>query len=174
VTLIDSNVVLDIVTADAEWAGWSFYQLRSATLRGPAYINDIIYAELSVRFAAIEDCDRTLSRLALRRRAVPEAALFLAGKAFLRYRQRGGVQNCVLSDLFIGAQAAVENLTLLTRDPARYRSHFPQERLLHPSRGDTCLPCQILKHRATGAWRLPFCWITPSSRIRSGLVEAGS
>ncbi len=132
-TLIDSNVILDVVTNDAIWAAWSFHQIRSATLRGPAYINDIVYAEISVGFDAIEDCDIALSRLAVSRRPIPDAALFLAGKAFLRYRRRGGTRTGVLPDFFIGAQAAVERLALLSRDPNRYGRYFPDIKLIAPS-----------------------------------------
>ncbi len=132
-TLIDSNIILDVVTGDPRWAAWSFHQIRSATLRGPAYINDIVYAEISVGFDAIEECDRALSRLGVMRRPLPDAALFLAGKAFLRYRRRGGTRTGVLPDFFIGAQAAVERLVLLSRDPGRYCSYFPDVRLIAPA-----------------------------------------
>jgi predicted nucleic acid-binding protein len=130
--LIDTNVLLDIVTNDATWANWSIGQLDAAALRGPLVINDVVYAELSVRFAAIESLEAVLDEAAITLAAIPRAALFLAGKAFQRYRARGGRRTGVLPDFFIGAHAAVAGLTLLTRDAQRYRDYFPTTDLVTP------------------------------------------
>jgi predicted nucleic acid-binding protein len=130
--LIDTNVLLDIVTNDATWANWSIGQLDAAALKGPLVINDVVYAELSVRFAAIEPLEAVLNEAAITLAAIPRAALFLAGKAFQRYRTRGGRRTGVLPDFFIGAHAAVAGLTLLTRDAQRYRDYFPTTDLVTP------------------------------------------
>jgi predicted nucleic acid-binding protein len=131
-TLVDTNILLDVVTDDPRWAAWSIYQLDAAKLRAPIVINDIIYAELSVRFSSAEAVDGVLQEGDLTLRAMPREALFLAGKAFARYRASGGKRTGVLPDFFIGAQAEAESLTLLTRDPSRYRTYFPSLRLITP------------------------------------------
>jgi len=131
-TLIDTNVLLDIVTNDAAWANWSIGQLDAAALRGPLVINDVVYAELSVRFAAIEPLEAVLDEAAITLATIPRAALFLAGKAFQRYRARGGRRTGVLPDFFIGAHAAVAGFRLLTRDAQRYRDYFPTTDLVTP------------------------------------------
>jgi predicted nucleic acid-binding protein len=125
-TLVDTNVLLDLVTNDAQWADWSIRQLDAAALKGPLLINDVVYAELSVRFAAIETLEAALDEVAISVAAMPRAALFLAGKVFQSYRAAGGSRTGVLPDCFIGAHAAVAGLPLLTRDARRYRSYFPQ------------------------------------------------
>jgi hypothetical protein len=132
VTLVDTNVLLDVVTDDPTFADWSLAQLEAASLRGPLVINDVIYAELSVRYGRIEDLDEFVERAGLRREAMPAAALFLAGKAFLAYRQAGGSRTGVLPDFFIGAHAAVQGVPLLTRDVARCRTYFPTVALIEP------------------------------------------
>jgi predicted nucleic acid-binding protein len=131
-TLIDTNVLLDIVTDDATWANWSIRQFDAAALKGPLAINDVVYAELSVRSEAIEAIEAVLDEAAISLAAIPRAALFLAGKAFQRYRTSGGRRTGVLPDFFIGAHAAVADLTLLTRDAQRYRSYFPTVDLVTP------------------------------------------
>jgi predicted nucleic acid-binding protein len=133
-TLADTNVLLDVVTNDARWAGWSRHQLEAASLQGAIWINDVIYAELSVRFARIEDLDATLAIAGIECRPLSRAALFLAGKAFVLYRQAGGTRGSLLPDFFIGAQAAIEGLVILTRDPRRYRSYFPTVALVAPEK----------------------------------------
>jgi predicted nucleic acid-binding protein len=130
--LVDSNVVFDVVTNDDEWAGWSQSQLEQAAASGPLTINDVIYAELSTRYATIEAADAMLRHLQIDVAAIPRSALFLAGKAYLRYRAIGGVRTGVLSDFFIGAHAAVERWPLLTRDVRRYRTYFPTVELIAP------------------------------------------
>jgi predicted nucleic acid-binding protein len=131
-TLVDTNVLLDLVTADPVWADWSIRQLDTAALQGPLVINDVVYAELSVRFAAIEDLNAVLDESGIELAAIPRAALFLAGKVFHRYRAAGGTRTGVLPDFFIGAHAAVSRLTLLTRDVQCYRRYFPAIELVTP------------------------------------------
>jgi predicted nucleic acid-binding protein len=131
-TLVDTNVLLDILTADPNWADWSIRQLDAASLQGPVVINDVVYAELAVRFATIEAVDTVLADADIEIAAISRAALFLAGKVFLRYRAAGGTRTGVLPDFFIGAHAAVSRLTLLTRDARRYRTYFPSLQLLAP------------------------------------------
>ena len=131
-TLVDTNVLLDVATKDRAWADWSLGQLDAAAIRGPILINDIIYAELSVRYARVEDVDAFIDVAALTRQTIPRAALFLAGKAFQAYRASGGKRTGVLPDFFIGAHAAVEGLQLLTRDEQRYRTYFPKLILIAP------------------------------------------
>lgn len=131
-TLVDTDVLLDVVTNDPKWADRSIRALDAASLGGPLLIDDVIYAELSVRFSAIETLDAAIEEAGLEHAATPRAALFLAGKAFQRYRARGGGRTGVLPDFFIGAHAAVEGFELLTRDVARYRSYFPKLKIVAP------------------------------------------
>ena len=131
-TLVDTNVLLDVVTDDPVWADWSIRHLDAAALNGPLIINDVIYAELSVRITTIESLEAILDEAGVAVAAMPRAALFLAGKAFQRYRAAGGQRMGVLPDFFIGAQAAVMRLPLLTRDAQRYRGYFPTVDLLAP------------------------------------------
>ena len=131
-TLVDTNVLLDLFTDDPTWAPWSLRQLDIAALRGPLAINDIVYAELSVRVATIEALNSVLEEAGVGIEAMPRAALFLAGKAFQRYRARSGPRPGVLPDFFIGAHAAVTGWPLLTRDARRYRTDFPSVRLVAP------------------------------------------
>jgi predicted nucleic acid-binding protein len=131
-TLVDTNVLLDLVTDDSDWADWSVRQLDAAALRGELVIDDVVYAELSVRFATIEALDAVLDEARLSIATMPRAALFLAGKVFQRYRAAGGTRTGVLPDFFIGAHAAVAGLPLLTRDARRYRTYFPSIDLITP------------------------------------------
>ena len=131
-TLVDTNVLLDLVTDDAVWADWSVAQLEAASLLGPLLINDVIYAELAVRYDRIEDLDGFLKDAGIEVVSVPRAALFLAGKVFVRYRRAGGSRTGVLPDFFIGAHAAVAQLPLLTRDVGRYLTYFPTIGLISP------------------------------------------
>ena len=133
-TLVDANVLLDVVTDDPVWVAWSLARLAEAALTGSILINDVIYAEISVRFSTIEELDGTLADAAIGIVPIPGSALFLAGKAFLRYRKAGGVRAGVLSDFFIGAHAAVEGWPLLTRDARRYRTYFPGITVITPDR----------------------------------------
>jgi predicted nucleic acid-binding protein len=131
-TLVDSNVLLDVLTEDPIWAEWSTGALAEAAEIGPLFINPIVHAEVSVRFSRIEDLEDALHPDDFRRAALPWAAAFLAGKAFLAYRRNRGAASTPLPDFYIGAHAAVEDLDLLTRDPARYRTYFPTVRLHAP------------------------------------------
>ncbi len=133
-TLVDSNVLLDIFTRTPNWWEWSLIQLEEAALHGPLLINDVIYAETSVRFQYIDEFDGALTALGITIAPIPRTALFLAGKAFTRYRSEGGVRTGVLPDFFIGAHADVERLPLLTRDSRRYRHHFPKAVLIAPEK----------------------------------------
>jgi len=132
VTLVDSNVLLDVVTDGEVWADWSQAQLERAALRGPLIINDVVYAEISTRFTSAEAVDSMLLDLSVDVAPMPRSALFLAGKAYLQYRASGGTRTHVLADFFIGAHAAVEALPLLTRDARRYRHYFPTVALIAP------------------------------------------
>ncbi|WP_429820618.1 type II toxin-antitoxin system VapC family toxin [Ensifer sp. B1-9] len=129
---VDTNVLLDIVTDDPTWADWSIAQLENASLGGTLWINDIVYAELAVRYDRIEEVDALLDQAGLELAPVPRAALFLASKVFTRYRKAGGTRTGVLPDFFIGAHAAVSGLPLLTRDVGRYRTYFPTLTLIAP------------------------------------------
>ncbi|MBT1159459.1 type II toxin-antitoxin system VapC family toxin [Aminobacter anthyllidis] len=131
-TLVDTNVLLDLVTDDPSWADWSVAQLEAASLVGPLVINDVVYAELAVRYDRIEALDGFLDQAGLEMVPVPRASLFLAGKVFTRYRKSGGSRTGVLPDFFIGAHAAVSQLPLLTRDVGRYRTYFPSLKLITP------------------------------------------
>lgn len=132
-TLVDTNVLLDLVTNDPVWADWSIDQLEAASLVGPLLINDIIYAELAVRYDRIEELDAFIDEAGLILAPFPRAALFLAGKAFMQYRRAGGSRTGVLPDFLIGAHAAVQTLPVLTRDVGRYRSYFPTIELISPA-----------------------------------------
>jgi predicted nucleic acid-binding protein len=133
VTFVDTNVLLDLVTDDPNWADWSVAQLEAASLDGPLLVNDAVYAELAVRYIRIEDLEAFLDAAGLEMAPMPRAALFLAGKVFTQYRRSGGSRTGVLPDFFIGAHAAVARLPLLTRDVGRYRTYFPSLRLITPS-----------------------------------------
>lgn len=130
--LVDSNVLLDVLEDDPVWYAWSAEQLAASAEQGALIINPIIYAEVSVGFERIEDLEAVLSADAFERRPVPYEAAFLAGKCFVAYRRAGGVRRSPLPDFFIGAHAAVEGLTLLTRDATRYQTYFPRLKLIAP------------------------------------------
>lgn len=130
--MVDTNVLVDVVSEDTSWLGWSLAQLGRAAARGPLLVNDIVYAELSARLDDWQACDAFLLRTGIRMDATPREALFLAGRAHLAYRRRGGPRHGVLSDFFIGAHALVRGWPVLTRDPARYRTAFPMVRLITP------------------------------------------
>ncbi|HEX9271096.1 MAG TPA: type II toxin-antitoxin system VapC family toxin [Candidatus Binatia bacterium] len=131
-TLVDSNVLLDIATNDAAWFDWSSQALESAANESPLAINAIIYAEVSIGFQRIEDLESAIPSSLFRRDALPFEAAFLAGKAFLQYRRRGGGRATPLPDFYIGAHAAVAGFRLLTRDPKRYQTYFPSVELIAP------------------------------------------
>jgi len=131
-TLVDSNVLLDIMTEDPVWQEWSTDALSEAAEQGPLFINHVIYSEVSIRFSTVEALEEALPSRDYRREPIPWEAAFLAGKAFLSYRQKQGTKSTTLPDFFIGAHAAVADLQLLTRDVSRFRTYFPTVRLLSP------------------------------------------
>ncbi|MGH3159246.1 MAG: type II toxin-antitoxin system VapC family toxin [Streptosporangiaceae bacterium] len=135
VTLVDSSVILDIVTDDPAWADWSGDALARARDDGVLAINPIVYAEISTGFERIEEIDSAVPADDFQREPLPYEAGFLAGKAFLAYRRRGGQRRSPLPDFYIGAHAAVRRYRLLTRDAARYRTYFPTVTLIAPERG---------------------------------------
>ena len=131
-TLVDSSVLLDVLTDGQVWADWSQSQLEQAAAAGPLVINDVIYAEISARYPSVDVVDSVIRDAGVDLVPIPRSALFLAGKAYLRYRAAGGVRTGVLSDFFIGAHAQAEQLPLLTRDVRRYRNYFPRVELIAP------------------------------------------
>jgi len=130
--LVDSSVILDIVTEDATWFQWSSETLARYSEIHSLVINPIIYAEVSIGFERIEEVEIVLSRTRFRRDPIPWEATFLAGKCFLAYRRRGGKKTSTLPDFFIGAHAAITGIPLLTRDASRYRTYFPKLKLIAP------------------------------------------
>lgn len=135
--MVDTSVLLDLATLDPRWAEWSVAALRAASAGGaPLLADPVVYAELSVRFAAPAELDRFLSDAGVVVVPTPPAALFLAARAHLACRRRGGPRPGVLPDFFVGAHAAVSGLPLVTRDPSRARTDFPDLRLISPGVGD--------------------------------------
>ncbi len=130
--LADSSVLLDVLTADPDWAEWSMGRLEKALGDGSVFIDPIVYAEISVRFSRIEDLENAIAESGLLWSELPRAALFLAARAFRNYRKSGGPKSAPLPDFFIGAHAAVSNLVLITRDPRRIRTHYPTVRISCP------------------------------------------
>lgn len=130
--LVDTNVLVDVLEDDPQWADWSIQQLRFQSKIHRLVINSIVYSELSLTFSTVEVLDQTIVGLGLAMIEIPKPALFLAGKAFVRYRRQGGTKSNVLGDFFIGAHAAVSGLQILTRDTKRYRSYFPSVVLVAP------------------------------------------
>ena len=131
-TLVDSNVIFDILSDDEEWIDWSAAMLAAAANRGPLYINPIIFAEVSVRYERVEDVEAALPDEYFVRAPLPWDAGFLAAKCFASYRKRGGTRRSPLPDFYIGAHAAVAGLQLLTRDPKRYATYLLGLSLLCP------------------------------------------
>ena len=131
--LVDTNVLVDIVSDDPLWAEWSQRHLTIAATQDEVAINDIVYSELSVRYATIEELDAMIREARLVSASIPRPALFLAGKAFHRYRSAGGKRTGVLPDFFMGAHAVVSDCVLMTRDAARYRTYFPGIMLIAPN-----------------------------------------
>jgi len=132
-TLVDSNVLIDVLSQDANWASWSSKALAQFASEGPLVINGVIYAEVSQRYSRKELLDHELPENVFIREHLPWSAAFLAGKAYLGYRRRGGQRRSPLPDFFIGAHAAVADLRLLTRDSARYRTYFPRLDIVAPN-----------------------------------------
>jgi len=130
--LIDTNVLIDVLEDDPQWAEWSVAQLRAHSKIHELGINAIVYAELSLAFERLEELDDAVMRLGLKLLEIPRPALFLAGRAFLAYRKAGGPRSNVLADFLIGAHAAVAGVAILTRDARRYTTYFPAVKLLLP------------------------------------------
>ncbi len=130
--LVDSNVILDVFLNDLKWANWSQTKLEEYSDQTSLYINSIIYSEISIGFKLIEDLESAISKVGCQLLDIPKEALFLAGKAFMKYKKREGLKRIPLPDFFIGAQAAVFNLELLTRDVSRYQTYFPTVKLIGP------------------------------------------
>lgn len=130
--LVDSSVLLDVATEDPRWFPWSSRALERAAERSVLVVNPLIWAEVSVGFDRIEDLDAAIPAALFRRDPLPYEAGFLAGKAFLAYRRRGGLRSTPLPDFYIGAHAAIAGHRLLTRDVARYRTYFPKVELIAP------------------------------------------
>jgi hypothetical protein len=130
--LVDTNVLIDVLQDDPAWADWSIAQLRAQAQVHALAINPVIYAELSLAFDRHDALDAVVAGMDLTVAEIPRPALFLAGKAFVRYRRDGGARQNVLADFFIGAHAAVQGWPLLTRDVKRYRNYFPTVRLIAP------------------------------------------
>ncbi len=132
-TLVDTNILLDLLSDDPKWRAWSVNQLEQRSAQGPLFINDAIYAELASRFSTEDLLDRKVSELNVTLERMPKHALFLAGQAYERYRRNGGTRSGVLPDFFIGAHAQVARWPLLTRDVRRYRRYFPDVELITPT-----------------------------------------
>jgi predicted nucleic acid-binding protein len=132
--LVDTNVLIDVVNNEPQWADWSIQQLRVQAKIHILSINPIIYSELSCAFQKIEDLEDVVQGMGLKFLQLPKPALFLAAKAYQIYKQRGGLKHNVLGDFFIGAHAAVSQLPVLTRDTQRYQAYFPTVQLVSPSK----------------------------------------
>ena len=130
--LVDSNIILDVFLNDLKWADWSESKLEEYSVQTSLYINSIIYSDISIGFELIEDLESAITKAGFQLLEIPKEALFLAGKAYIKYKRRKGVKRTPLPDFFIGAQAAVLNLELLTRDVSRYQSYFPTLKLIMP------------------------------------------
>jgi predicted nucleic acid-binding protein len=130
--LVDSNIILDVATADPRWSDWSMAALEAEADQSTLVINPIIYAEVSIGYTRIEELEAALPSSLYRREPLPNEAAFLAGKAFLQYRKRRGARHTPLPDFYIGAHAAIAGYRLLTRDAARYRTYFPSLPLVSP------------------------------------------
>lgn len=131
-TLIDSCVLLDVITGDEQWADWSAWRIAAVIDEGRAVINPIIFAEVSVGYETVEELDELLPAADYEREPLPYPAGFAAGKAFLRYRRRGGQKRSPMPDFYIGAHAAIAGYRLLTRDVSRYRTYFPTIDIIAP------------------------------------------
>lgn len=130
--LVDSNIILDIVTEDTNWFDWSSKKLAEYVEQTKLNINPIIYAEVSIGFQKIEELEIALPTSFFHRLDLPWEAAFLAGKCFLQYRQQGGTRHAPLPDFYIGAHAAIMDMMLLTRDVNRYHTYFPTLELIAP------------------------------------------
>ncbi len=132
--LVDSNVILDIFLDDPNWAEWSVSKLEKFSSTSNLFINPVVYSEVSIGFERIEDLESALNRGGFQMLEIPKEALFLAGKAFFEYRKKKGVKRSPLPDFYIGAQAAILKMDLITRDESRYRTYFPTVKLICPKK----------------------------------------
>ena len=130
--LVDSNVILDIFLDDPKWADWSVTALANASYNSTLYINQIVYSEVSIGFDKIEELELALHQGGFQMLEMPKEALFLAGKAYVNYKRGKGTKKSPLPDFYIGAQAAVLGMDLITRDKGRYRTYFPTVRIICP------------------------------------------
>jgi hypothetical protein len=133
-TLVDSNVILDIFLDDPNWAEWSESKLEKFSSTSNLFINPVVYSEVSIGFERIEDLESALIRGGFQMLEIPREALFLAGKAFFEYRKKKGAKKSPLPDFYIGAQAAILKMDLITRDESRYRTYFPTVQLITPKK----------------------------------------
>lgn len=130
--MIDSNVILDVVTQDPIWFNWSSTKIKELSSSDLFIVNSIIYSEVSIGYHRIEEVETLFTPSYFVREPIPWEACFLAGKCFLQYRQKGGEKNSPLPDFFIGSHALVRGYHLLTRDVARYQKYFPKLHLITP------------------------------------------
>ncbi len=129
---IDSCVLLDLFTDDPNWAEWSENVLEKYSQTNTLYINSIVYTEISIGFKKIEEVETAITELEIKVLEMPREALFLTGKVFLQYRKNHGTKTSPLPDFFIGAHTAVSKFDLITRDTSKYKTYFPQVKLIHP------------------------------------------
>ncbi len=129
---VDSCVLLDLFTDDKDWGEWSENILEKYSQTNTLYINSIVYTEISIGFKKIEEIEKAISELNIKVLEIPREALFLTGKAYLKYRKNKGTKNSPLPDFFIGAHVSVEKFNLITRDTSKYKTYFPQVKLIHP------------------------------------------
>ena len=129
--LVDTSVIIDVITDDPLWATWSVRQLEANAAAG-LVINPVIYAELCFGFSVVEPVDELVREFGLLYREIPRPGLFRAAKAFGAYKSRGGTKDSVLPDFFVGGHAEATGLPVLTRDPGRIQAYFPTVRLIAP------------------------------------------
>jgi len=132
--LVDSNIILDVFLDDSNWAEWSESRLEKFSSITKLFINPVVYSEVSIGFKKIEDLESALNRGGFQMLEIPKEALFLAGKAFLKYRKNRGTKISPLPDFYIGAQAAILEMDLITRDESRYKTYFPTVKLISPKK----------------------------------------
>jgi len=132
--LVDSNIILDVFLDDPNWAEWSESRLEKFSSITKLFINPVVYSEVSIGFKKIEDLESALNRGGFQMLEIPKEALFLAGKAFLKYRKNRGTKISPLPDFYIGAQAAILEMDLITRDESRYKTYFPTVKLISPKK----------------------------------------
>ena len=131
-TLVDSNVLVDVISKDPNWLDWSIEQMDRCARKGPLYFDEIIYSEVAVKSDSEAVLDETLRLMRTTFSPIPKSALFLAAKVFGSYRTAGGTRASNLPDFFIGAHAQIAKLPILTRDVRRYRTYFPDVELIAP------------------------------------------